>query len=72
MMYWQGMGWWGWLIMISFWVVVLALLIWAVRTPLLTRSEGDRALRVLDERLARGEIEISEYEARREALERRR
>jgi putative membrane protein len=69
MMYWQGMGWWGWTMMVAFWVFVVVL-VWAVRSVARPRPTEDRgALRILDERLAGGEIEPDEYKERRAVLE---
>lgn len=70
MWHWNGMGVWGWLMMVAFWVVVIALVIWMVRsTGGSTRSDENQALRILDERFARGEIEQDEYQERRRVLE---
>ncbi len=70
MWYWHGMGPWGWLMMIAFWAVVIFGIIWAVGA---TATSGQRdentALRMLDERLARGEIDREDYEERRLVLE---
>jgi putative membrane protein len=82
MMFWYGGGWawWQaglmWVVMIAFW----GLLIWAVYA-LVTgatrrpgsdgRGEeprGDDARRILDERLARGEIDTDEYRRLRDVL----
>ena len=70
MWYWSGgMHWWGWLLgtigMIAFW----GLIIWAVwyfvtganRRPDPDRTSPGDAKRILDERLARGEIDTDEY-----------
>ncbi len=71
MMFWNGGGWpfWEaglmWIGMIAFW----GLLIWAiyalvtstVRKPDST-PEGDTAARILDGRLAKGEIDTAEYQ----------
>jgi putative membrane protein len=69
MWYWSGgMHWWGWLLgmvgMVAFW----GLIIWAVwyfvtggsRRPDHPQGPGE-ARRILDERLARGEISPEEY-----------
>lgn len=75
MMYGNGWGFmsgWGWIgmtVMTVFWVVLLALLIYAVsrafwsptRSTPTSMSEQDRALSVLRERFARGEITEDEY-----------
>lgn len=69
MWHWNGMGAWGWIMMIIIWIVVIASIVWAVRTvggP--ARSDPDQAMRVLDERFARGEIDQQEYEERRRVL----
>lgn len=63
----------GAIFMLLFWVFVIAGTVWLVLT--LTRSqsrpprEGDAGFRILRERLARGEIDIEEFKARRAALE---
>jgi putative membrane protein len=70
MWYWGGgVHWWGWLLgtiaMIAFW----ALIIWAIwywivtasRRPPDHQQRDDDAKRILDERLARGEIDTDEY-----------
>jgi putative membrane protein len=77
MMFWYGehWAWWQgglmWLGMIVFWGV----LIWAVYALItnLTRKPGqpqhDDALRILDQRLARGEIDAEEYQRLRDLIE---
>ena len=66
----------GGVVMVLFWVFVVALIVWLVLT--LARSQGQpgstststqRALRILQERLARGEIDVEEYRLRRAALD---
>ena len=80
MMFWNGgVGWVSWLLMsvgmVAFWFLVII----AIRTLLpgvggdwadrgRGRAETQDALGVLDERLARGELDVQEYRARREAL----
>jgi putative membrane protein len=69
MMYWNGMGLWGWLMMIAFWAVIILLITWAIRSTTTPRQlDEDSPLRILDERLARGEIEREDYEERRQVL----
>ncbi|HEY7260140.1 MAG TPA: hypothetical protein VH589_01490 [Trebonia sp.] len=83
MMFWYGGGWawWQaglmWLAMIAFW----ALLIWAIyalvtgitRRPdqpdLDKQRRSGEARHILDERLARGEIDTGEYQRLRDMLE---
>jgi putative membrane protein len=70
-----GFGhWWVLVIMLVFWggVIVLAvwLVLWAIRiSPRGIRPDG--ALKILNERFARGEIDQQEYETRKAALLRR-
>ncbi|GAA6524977.1 SHOCT domain-containing protein [Intrasporangium sp. DVR] len=71
-----GAEWWMWLLMligtIGFWVLVA----YVVRAVILGRRPEDGAstpraaepLRLLDERLARGEIDIEEYQRTRNVL----
>ena len=71
-----GMAWgWGFgmLFMIVFWVFVIAGAIWLALTLARPRTErgssGSSALGILEERLARGEIDVEEFRARKAALE---
>jgi putative membrane protein len=76
MMHWYGTGWswWAatlmWLGMIAFWAVV----IWAVYALITSGSGRDggeavgQARRILDERLARGEIDPDEYRRRLDVM----
>ena len=82
MMFWNGGGWpfWEvalmWVGMIAFW----GLLIWAIYALITSATRrpgaeapgdghgGDPARRILDERLARGEIDTDEYRRLRDAL----
>lgn len=69
---WVAMG----LMMLVFWSLVAALVVYVIRnlghrpdTP--ARAEGpgqDQALHILDERFARGEIDAEDYRARRDLL----
>lgn len=70
MWHWNGMGAWGWMMMAAFWLIVIALVIWTVRsTTGPPPRDENQALRILDERFARGEIDQNEYEERRRVLE---
>ncbi len=75
MMYGIGMYGSGWLIgmgmMILFWVAIILLVIWAVRSlfPQQSRSGHDQALETLQRRYAAGEINAAEYEQARARLE---
>ncbi|MGH7425039.1 MAG: SHOCT domain-containing protein, partial [Candidatus Methylomirabilales bacterium] len=50
-----------------FWVGLIAFGVWAVRR-LTERPRPNDALRILQERFARGEIDVEEYERRRRVL----
>lgn len=75
--YGAGMGFGGWLMMgftfLVFWGVVIALVVWAVRThrgptPGPGAAAAGRAEDVLAGRFARGEIDEQEYLRRRDVL----
>jgi uncharacterized membrane protein len=81
-MYWDHMNGWGWTMMVLWslmWIGFLGLLFWAVVEWTRRGADGTAGpepkaktpRELLDERLAAGEIEIDEYQARREALEHR-
>lgn len=66
----------GWLFMLLFLVFVVAGIVWLVLA--ITRSQGtvgtknesgSRALRILEERLARGEIDVEEFRTRRAVID---
>jgi putative membrane protein len=59
--------------MVVFWVGVIALVVWAVRQSAATTTvpTPSRALDILEERFARGEIDLEEFESRRAALVRK-
>jgi putative membrane protein len=80
-MYWDHMNGWGWTMMVLWsliWIGFLGVVAWVAvqwarggpatsaggRPP-----TGKTARELLDERLARGEIDLDEYQRRREALE---
>ncbi len=73
MMY-GGFGGLGFLWMLLFWVGIVVLIVWGVRQfsgDTSSRDAGDRALEILEERFARGEIDADEFHRRRAELERR-
>jgi putative membrane protein len=63
-------SWMGWMVggSVLFWIVVVALVVFAVARLASPRPRGDDALAVLDQRLARGEIDADEYRSRRTLL----
>ena len=77
MMWWGGPGWGGWLLMsllmVVFWGAVIfgGIALWRAlgrgdRTP--QQPAPPSPERLLDERFARGEIDVEEYTRRRELL----
>lgn len=73
MMYGDDWDWWLWLPMMIAMIVLLGAIAWAVFRLAATQADGgshDRDPRqILDSRLARGEIDVAEYEDLRRALE---
>ncbi len=64
-----GSGWMG-LWMLLFWAGVIALIVWGVRATGTPGRESTRSAKsILEDRFARGEIDQSEFEQRRRALE---
>ncbi|HEY5579367.1 MAG TPA: SHOCT domain-containing protein [Acidimicrobiia bacterium] len=64
-----GAGGFGFLWMALFWIGVILLVVWAVRQFSPRQHEPRRrALEILEERFARGEIDADEFEARRSEL----
>lgn len=70
MMYWfGGMGLFGGLLMLVFWVAVVLLIVWLVRSVLAAgHTTGDTPLAILKRRYAAGEISQEEYEQTRRIL----
>ena len=67
-----GYGFIGLGMMILFWGAIILLVVWAIRALSDGGSRKGRsssALEILQERLARGEIDTEEYQARKKALE---
>lgn len=77
MMYWDGNGTWHpwmaalmWLGMILFWAIVVFGVVWFVRSSGVSRQgpEAPDPERILQERLARGEIDGEEFQRRRDLI----
>jgi putative membrane protein len=69
--YHEGMGWWmifGGILMVVFWGLVIALVVWAISRVTTHRSDGPStpekrsALDIAKERYARGEISKEQFE----------
>ncbi len=63
-----GYGGFGFIWMAVFWVGVILLIVWAVRRPDESDNGASRALDILEERYARGELDADEFTTRREQL----
>jgi putative membrane protein len=72
---WDGMGAAGWVLMIAVWVVFVAAIVWAAASLFGNRTrvpasptEAPLPEDILDQRLARGEIDVATYEELRAHL----
>jgi putative membrane protein len=63
--------WYVLLLMLLFWGSLSALVVWAIRRVWPSDYQATSALRILNERFARGEIDQQEYDTRKAALLRR-
>jgi putative membrane protein len=70
-----GMGWFGGIFMIIFWILILVGLVFLVRWLVQTTNKkgdsgpsGYRAMEILKERYARGEIDKTQFEAMKRDL----
>ncbi len=75
-----GMGAGGWIFMLMFWGVLIALIVWAVTQLLPTSRTGEPDRRepadtpeaILDRRFAAGDIDVEEYQRASDELAARR
>ncbi len=68
-----GYGGMGMIFMALFWLGIVALVVWGVRSTGDTRVRQDsssRAIEILEQRFARGDIDTDEFQQRRAELER--
>ena len=68
MMWFDGMGWFGWLAMASWWFLLVAGIGRLVRAASLRPNQRRSARQVLVERFAVGELSVADYEERRSVL----
>lgn len=66
-MMWNWAPWWHWLWMASVWIVGIAVIVWAVAALFPSQPRRDPQ-QILDERFARGDIDLGEYRQRRDEL----
>jgi putative membrane protein len=57
----------GWIAMLVWWALVVAVIVWLVRAATATRTTPT-ARQLLDQRFAAGEINAEEYQERRRVL----
>ncbi len=67
MMMWDWAPWWHWLSMAGVWIVGIAVIVWAV-TTLFPKQPHRDPRQILDERFARGELDVDEYRQRCDEL----
>lgn len=71
MMGWDGgWSWFGVLWMVLFWGGLIALVVWGVRRSSAPQADRGRAMDILKERFARGEIDKQEFEEGKQELRR--
>lgn len=63
------MGFWGGgIMMVLFWVAVIYFIVWLVRNNKMNMSDNKKALEILKERYAKGEIDKKEFEEKKKDL----
>jgi len=75
MMYGCGMGWFGGIFFLIFWIIVIVGMVFLIKWLIHmskghseVRSSGSKALEILKERYARGEIDKAEFEEKKKDL----
>ena len=63
------MGWFGGgIMMILFWAIVIYFIVWLVRNNKANGKDSNKALGILKERYAKGEIDKNEFEEKKKEL----
>ena len=66
---WNTMGFFGWTMMILFWIAVLIVIIWAIRSLSTKPTPTTQTpLELLEQRFAAGEIDREDFEERKQLL----
>ena len=68
MMWGYGMSGFGWFLMLTWWVFVVAGIVWLMRSVGGRTDDRGSARRLLNERFAAGDLSVEEYQQRRRAL----
>lgn len=62
-MMWDWAPWWHWLSMAGIWIVGIGVIVWVITALFPDRPHQDPQ-QILDERFARGELDVEEYRQR--------
>lgn len=67
-MMWTVAPWWHWLSMAAFWLAIVLVAIWATTRLFPAPDRHPSARAIVDERFARGELDLDEYRRLRNEL----
>ncbi len=63
-------GWFGWLLMIIFWIAIIWLIVWIIQQFTKGKESKESALDILERRYAKGEINKKQYSEMKKELRR--